>query len=247
MNDLSELIKRSMFFDTIKDVYSYDLMDMKDIAIELDIWDSLTEEKKELYNKYSKSNVDERTKYKFDRCVEEIKINNNIKEVISEVSEQFSDDDDKLIYGEITKSGVDTLLKEIKKRKSITSDDVFYDIGSGNGKLPIHIALISEFSKVKGIEISDIRYMYSNHILKNTVGSIDNIEFINDDVRNIDISDATVIFINDVLFTEEDVEHIFEKASKGTHIISFKKKSDDIINLDVSWYPLPSPFNYHIK
>jgi hypothetical protein len=89
--------------------------------------------------------------------------------------------------------------------------------------------------------------MYSNHILKNTAGSIDNIEFINDDVRNIDISDGTVIFINDVLFSEEDVEHIFEKASKGTHIISFKKKSDDVVNLDVSWYPLPSPFNYHIK
>jgi precorrin-6B methylase 2 len=232
MNDLSELIKRSMFFDTIKDVYSYDLMDMKDIAIELGIWNSLTEEKKELYNKYSKSNVD-KIKDRFDKYIENLEI---IKE-----------SDDKLIYGEITKSGVDTLLKEIKKRKSITSDDVFYDIGSGNGKLPIHIALISEFSKVKGIEISDIRYMYSNHILRNTVGSIDNIEFINDDVRNIDISDATVIFINDVLFTEEDVEHIFEKASKGTHIISFKKKSDDIVNLDVSWYPLPSSFNYHIK
>ena len=121
MNDLSELIKRSMFFDTIKDVYSYDLMDMKDIAIELGIWNSLTEEKKELYNKYSKSNVD-KIKDRFDKYIENLEI---IKE-----------SDDKLIYGEITKSGVDTLLKEIKKRKSITSDDVFYDIGSGNGKLP---------------------------------------------------------------------------------------------------------------
>jgi precorrin-6B methylase 2 len=233
MNDLSELIKRSMFFDTIKDVYTYDLMDMKDIAIELNIWDSLSEDKKEFYDKFSKNNVDEKIKDRFDKYIENLEI---IKE-----------SDDNLIYGEITKSGVDALLREIKKRKSIKSDDIFYDIGSGNGKLPIHIALISEFSKVKGIEISDIRYQYSNHILKNTIGSIDNIEFINDDVRNIDISDATVIFINDVLFSEEDVEHIFEKASKGTHIISFKKKSNDIINLDVSWYPLPSPFNYHIK
>jgi SAM-dependent methyltransferase len=233
MNDLSELIKRSMFFDTIKDVYSYDLMDMKDIAIELGIWDSLTEENKEFYDKFSKSNVDEKIKDRFDKYIENLEI---IKE-----------SDDKLIYGEIKKSGVDTLLKEIKKRKSITSDDVFYDIGSGNGKLPIHIALISEFSKVKGIEISDIRYQYSKHILLENNINVNNIEFINDDVRNIDISDATVIFINDVLFSEEDVEHIFEKASKGTHIISFKKKSDDIVNLDVSWYPLPSPFNYHIK
>jgi SAM-dependent methyltransferase len=241
MNDLNELIKRSMFFDTIKDVYTYDLMDMKDIAIELGIWDSLSEDKKEFYDKFSKSKVDEKVKDRFDRYVEKV-TNNNLESV-----DEFKESDDNLIYGEITKSGVDTLLREIKKRKSITSDDVFYDIGSGNGKLPIHIALISEFSKVKGIEISDIRHMYSNHILKNTVSDIDNIEFINDDVRNIDISDATVIFINDVLFSEEDVEHIFEKASKGTHIISFKKKSDDVLNLDVSWYPLPSPFNYHIK
>lgn len=234
MNDLNELIKRSMFFDTIKDIYSYDLMDMKDIAIELSIWDSLSKEKKEFYTKFCKSNLDDKVKDRFDKYIENS-------------SDEFKESDDNLIYGEITKSGVDTLLREIKKRKSITSDDIFYDIGSGNGKLPIHIALISEFSKVKGIEISDIRYLYSNHILKNTVGYIDNIEFINDDVRNIDISDATVIFINDVLFSEEDVEHIFEKASKGTHIISFKKKSDDVLNLDVSWYPLPSPFNYHIK
>jgi len=233
MSDLNELIKRSMFFDTIKDVYSYDLMDMKDIAIELDIWDSLIDDDKQFYDRFSKSNIDEKIKDRFNRYIEK--------------SEIIKESDDNLIYGEITKSGVDTLLKEIKKRKSITSDDVFYDIGSGNGKLPIHIALISEFSQVKGVEISDIRHMYSNHILKNTVGSIDNIEFINDDVKNIDISDATVIFINDVLFSEEDVEHIFEKASKGTHIISFKRKSDDVINLDVSWYPLPSPFNYHIK
>jgi len=243
MNDLSELIKRSMFFDTIRDVYSYDLMDMKDIAIELGIWNSLTNENKEFYDKFSKSNVDEKIKDRFGKYIEKVQLTNNIKES----SDELKESDDNLIYGEITKSGVDTLLKEIKNRKSITSDDVFYDIGSGNGKLPIHIALISDFSKVKGIEISDIRYMYSNHILKNTAGSIDNIEFINDDVRNIDISDATVIFINDVLFSEEDVEHIFEKASKGTHIISFKKKSSDVINLDVSWYPLPSPFNYHIK
>ena len=243
MNDLSELIKRSMFFDTIRDVYSYDLMDMKDIAIELGIWDSLTNENKEFYDKFSKSNVDEKIKDRFGKYIEKVQLTNNIKES----SDELKESDDNLIYGEITKSGVDTLLKEIKNRKSITSDDVFYDIGSGNGKLPIHIALISDFSKVKGIEISDIRYMYSNHILKNTAGSIDNIEFINDDVRNIDISDATVIFINDVLFSVEDVEHIFEKASKGTHIISFKKKSSDVINLDVSWYPLPSPFNYHIK
>ena len=242
MNDLSELIKRSMFFDTIKDVYSYDLMDMKDIAIELGIWNSLTNENKEFYDKFSKSNVDEKIKDRFGKYIEKVQLTN-----IIESPDELKESDDNLIYGEITKSGVDTLLKEIKNRKSITSDDVFYDIGSGNGKLPIHIALISDFSKVKGIEISDIRYMYSNHILKNTAGSIDNIEFINDDVRNIDISDATVIFINDVLFSEEDVEHIFEKASKGTHIISFKKKSSDVINLDVSWYPLPSPFNYHIK
>jgi SAM-dependent methyltransferase len=234
MNDLNELIKRSMFFDTIKDIYNYDLMDMKDIAIELNIWNSLSEEKKEFYTKFCKSNVDEKVKDRFDKYIENS-------------SDEFKESDDNLIYGEITKSGVDSLLREIKKRKSITSDDVFYDIGSGNGKLPIHIALISDFTKVKGIEISDIRYLYSNHILKNTVGYIDNIEFINDDVRNIDISDATVIFINDVLFSEEDVEHIFEKAKKGTHIISFKKKSNDVLNLDVSWYPLPSPFNYHIK
>ena len=59
MNDLNELIKRSMFFDIIKDVYSCDLMDMKDIAIELGIWDSLTEENKEFYDNFSKSIVDE--------------------------------------------------------------------------------------------------------------------------------------------------------------------------------------------
>jgi hypothetical protein len=52
-------------------------------------------------------------------------------------------------YGEILPSGIDKLLSEI----CLCEDDVFYDFGSGLGKLAVQVFLKSDVKQVVGIEL----------------------------------------------------------------------------------------------
>lgn len=150
-----------------------------------------------------------------------------------------------LIYGEINRSGVEQLFKFIKSKN--LNNGIFYDIGSGNGKLILHLSLISNFEKLKGVEIDEVRFVLSNQMMKQL--EISNVEFINKNVLDIDLSDADVIFMNDVVFPDDLAKEILNKIKKGTHIITFSDfyNSKDIIDLDVSWIPVPIPFRYYIK
>ena len=151
-------------------------------------------------------------------------------------------------YGEITRDAVESFYKEIKSKKDITNNDVFLDIGSGNGKMVLHLSMISEFGEFIGVELQKIRHEYSKHILKD-INNV-NVKFINDDIRNFDLSKVTVIFMNDVLFEKEDVDWVFDNIKSGTHIISFEQndyKALDEVFLKMSWGHLPVKFNYYIK
>jgi SAM-dependent methyltransferase len=162
--------------------------------------------------------------------------------------EKNTDFYNKFGYGEITRDGVESFYKEIKSKKDITNNDVFLDIGSGNGKMVLHLSMISEFGEFIGVELQKIRHEYSKHILKD-INNV-NVKFINDDIRNFDLSKVTVIFMNDVLFEKEDVDWVFDNIKSGTHIISFEQndyKALDEVYLKMSWQGLPVKFNYYIK
>ena len=45
----------------------------------------------------------------------------------------------KLLYGEISRKGVEQFIKSLPRE--ITSKDTFLDIGSGRGKMVMHMAL----------------------------------------------------------------------------------------------------------
>jgi hypothetical protein len=149
------------------------------------------------------------------------------------------------IYGELTKSGVESLWKFLKTIYNPT--DVLYDIGSGNGKLLLHLSLISDFSKLIGIEKNKIRHQYSLEISKTSI--FKNVDFICDDVLNHSLSDANIIFMNDVVFGEDLVQKIISKLKKGTHLISFEENGLDVkneIEVEVSWIPLSVKFKHYI-
>lgn len=149
------------------------------------------------------------------------------------------------IYGEITKNGVETLWKFIKT--IYKPGDTLYDIGSGNGKLLLHLSLISDLNKLVGIEKNKIRYYYGLEISK--ISDFKNVEFICDDVLNHSLFDANIIFMNDVVFGDDLVKKIISKLKKGTHLISFDQNGLDVknkIELEVSWIPLPVKFNHYI-
>lgn len=226
----NNILKRIMNSELIDELYSNNLFTIKSIAQHLDIWDSLTTDEKNQLEKITTADS---------------LINGHKDEYLSKLKNFESED---LGYGEITKSGANSIFNYIKKNIDIKSDDVFYDIGSGNGKLSIHFSLISNFKFVKGVEIDKYRHLYSLEIAKN-IGGLDNLILINDNVIDLDISDAKVVFMNDTLFSKNLISEIISKLKPGTHLISLEENNltpKDELEVEVSWMPIPIKFKYYI-
>src|SRR5207302_804459 len=62
-----------------------------------------------------------------------------------------------LTYGEILYPSVDSLIDYLE---DLSSDDVFYDLGSGIGKVPLQFFLKTPVKKACGIEASKTRNMH---------------------------------------------------------------------------------------
>ncbi len=84
---------------------------------------------------------------------------------------------------------VDAMLKMAR----VTSADIVYDLGSGDGRIPISAA-VQYGARGVGIEIDDfhLRDAYDN-LKKAGVG--DRVRFIHDDFFRVDISEATVVAV----------------------------------------------------
>jgi hypothetical protein len=227
---MDDFIKKIANFDKINQIYSNDLITIKSITQYLGIWNNLSDLEKEELEKMT--------------AIDSY-MNGHKDDYLSKV-EKLEED---LGYGEITKSGTNTLYNYIKNNIQTSDDDIFYDIGSGHGKLILHLALISDFKFLKGVEIDKYRHLYSLDI-KSKIDGIDNVIFINDDIRKLDISDAKIVFMNDTIFSKELISSIIEKLNTGTHIISFEENELNQIGylaLNVSWMLSPVYFRHYIK
>ena len=229
---MDDFIKRIQNFDLIKSLYSFNLFEIDDIANNYDYWQYLTQEEIDEYNRVKDRKREETLKYlETEKAWDYI---SRLKDL-------------KTTYGELKKIGVDSLYNFIKTKIDINEKSVFYDIGSGNGKIVLHLSLISNFGKYVGVEIDKVRYLYSKFI-QNQVNSNDNIQFINDDIRNVDFSDATFVFVNDLLFDESDVEYIVSQLKPGTHLVSIADNQltpDDVVELEPTWEESTLPFKYY--
>ena len=65
-------------------------------------------------------------------------------------------------YGEITHNGFKKGLKGI-----YTKNKIFYDLGSGIGKLVMYSGLEKNFKKSIGVELNHIRHNMAKDVLKN--------------------------------------------------------------------------------
>jgi tRNA G46 methylase TrmB len=149
---------------------------------------------------------------------------------------------DSNVYGEVSINGVYKLNNELEEVCG-----TFYDIGSGNGKLLLQMSLISNFDKYVGVEISKIRHLYALEI--NKFLSLDVI-FINDDVLNVDLSDAGFVFINDTMFDNKLTKSIVDKIPVGCYFTSVYYNSHKFVKtiyLSVSWMSQEIPFNIYLK
>ena len=82
---------------------------------------------------------------------------------------------------------VDAMLKLAK----VTKNDVVYDLGSGDGRIPITAAK-TYGARAVGIDIDPQRIREANENLK-IAGVADRVKFLNQDLFTTDISEATVV------------------------------------------------------
>jgi hypothetical protein len=167
----------------------------------------------------------------------------NITARDSRINKHFTykgDYNDTLVYSEILRSGVDTIISKINKYKKPTEKDVFVDVGSGCGKLILHTAISSNIKTLVGVELLNQRYNYAKYIKEMILPESNSVFFINKNIKDFDLSVATIVFINDVCFENRLTLDIYEALPKGCHfILSTKIDSCKIMkeefNVDVSW------------
>lgn len=121
------------------------------------------------------------------------------------------------IYGEINFQSLNKLLNHLK----LGNNDVFYDLGSGVGKVVIQTALTSPIKKSIGVELSLVRYEDAKKALKiatqfdQTLPS--RCRFVNADMLTVDLSDASVVYTCSTAFSEQFMKKI------TSYLASFKQ------------------------
>jgi precorrin-6B methylase 2 len=93
-----------------------------------------------------------------------------------------------VVYVPTPAETVDAMLKVAKVGK----DDVVYDLGSGDGRIPIMAVQKYNASRAVGIDINPdrIKEAQANH---KSAGVGDRVRFLNEDLFQADISEATVV------------------------------------------------------
>ncbi|MBM3776691.1 MAG: methyltransferase domain-containing protein [Acidimicrobiia bacterium] len=109
---------------------------------------------------------------------------------------------------------VDAMLKLAK----VTGKDVLYDLGSGDGRIPITAAK-TYGTRAIGIDIDPVRIQEANANAK-TAGVTDKVKFLNQDLFTTDLSDATVITLYLLPSLNLKLMPTLKALRPGTRIVS---------------------------
>lgn len=190
-------IKKLIIDNKLNKLYSYNSYSLKSICNYLNIWDNYTD-------------------------LEKIKLENLTKND-SIINRNFYYDgiyDNKFNYIETQRNSIEKIYSKILEHKNIDNKDIFLDIGSGNGKLLIHLSIISNIETLIGVEIIKERNLYSKKIYEEM--DLDkSIFFFNKDLKDFDISISSIIFMNNLYFDDNDIQYILDNIKDGTHVLSF--------------------------
>mmetsp|Transcript_22579 Transcript_22579/g.53310 ORF Transcript_22579/g.53310 Transcript_22579/m.53310 type:complete len:369 (+) Transcript_22579:193-1299(+) len=139
-----------------------------------------------------------------------------------------------LTYGEVEPDSVSDVLIPLL---DLGPSDVFYDLGCGTGKIPIQVALQTNCKASKGIEIMHDRVQEGRKALECLRRNYHSVFWKNDRVviaqgdlqcppSEADLSDATVLFINNVCFDPalmQVVMGILDEHPKIRRVVTLRK------------------------
>ncbi len=134
-----------------------------------------------------------------------------------------------LTYGEILYSSIDLIIENI----SINEDDIFYDLGSGIGKVPLYFFLKTPIKKAYGIEASATRHECAERIYQKVkqqspelfLEGKRKLKTMQGNFLGSDIFDATIIYSCSTCFDEEllkEMGKLFEHCPNLKYVISMK-------------------------
>lgn len=155
------------------------------------------------------------------------------REKVHKVAEKLKHKEKAFTYGEITQLGVEQFIKSLPRE--ITSDDYFLDIGSGRGKMVLHMALSTPVKKSVGVELMESRHNDAIKLKKKIGSKTDRIEFHFADVFETDLlKKATIVYANTIMWDYDDVVKIVKSLNPGTLLIINK----------LLYKPNKKPFNH---
>lgn len=149
-------------------------------------------------------------------------------------------------YGEIDPISVDLIISKL----DIDSNDVFYDLGSGSGKVTMQFYTNTSVKKSVGIELQSNRYDISikalNRLTTNYNNLIDSnrqLKYYNQNMAHSNIDDATIVFMCSTCYGPDLLDIVYNKLKnnkKLKYIISLKTY-DKYLNI------LPKKMSFKIK
>jgi SAM-dependent methyltransferase len=108
---------------------------------------------------------------------------------INAVPEESKEREPEMVYYQPTPARV---VMELVEKANLVKDDVFYDLGSGLGQVPILVNLLTD-AQARGIEFEPAYCEYARACAADL--NLSRVEFINADVREADTADGTVFFM----------------------------------------------------
>lgn len=149
------------------------------------------------------------------------------------------------LYGEITPAGLGHLLDHL----SLGPDDVFYDLGSGIGKVVLQTALTHSLRGCTGIEAATSRHAIATRVLRRArrQGLIRGrrCRFLCGDFMEVDLARATVLYTCSTGFSASFMERLVDKLTQlrtGARLVTTQEIDDTpwfepelALRLDMSW------------
>ena len=130
-------------------------------------------------------------------------------------------------YGEITIEAVSEILNDVP----LTSRDLFFDLGAGVGKVCVQVALATP-ARAVGVELSPTRYQGAQKIKdellkRNILTDASKLQFIEQNIVDTYVSNATVIFLCSTCFSDELMRTLTNKMAheckSGLRVITLKE------------------------
>ncbi len=111
------------------------------------------------------------------------------------------------------------LIEIVLHTAGVNSEDVVYDLASGDGRIPITAAVVFH-ARAVGIETDRIHYLYSK--LKALILRLgDQVTFINQDLFEINLSEASIVVMNLLQETDEALmDKLLRELQPGTIVIT---------------------------